>query len=366
MKLLAIDTSCDDTSVAISNDLKILANVSWSKFKIHNYFGGVVPSEAKRQHKEFLGPVINEALKTSKLNMDEIDAIAVTYGPGLAIALEAGIEKAKDLAKRYNKRLIGVNHMIGHIYSCLAQDENGSPLSHTTDFKFPLLALTISGGHTDLYLMKGHMEFEKLGGTIDDAIGEAYDKVGRMIGLGFPAGYKLETLAKNGDINAYDFPRPMANSKDLNWSFSGLKTAVLYQIKKIQNSYESKPKKKEFKMSDESLNLSEKEVCDLAASFQEAAIESLIIKLKKALNLYTPKMLVVGGGVIANQALRSRLESICKNSDTSLTYPTPMWLCTDNAAMIAIAANFYAQKKLYIDKIDSLDRIPGLEIPSTR
>ncbi|PIR42748.1 tRNA (adenosine(37)-N6)-threonylcarbamoyltransferase complex transferase subunit TsaD [candidate division WWE3 bacterium CG_4_9_14_0_2_um_filter_35_11] len=364
MKILAIDTSCDDTSVAISEDLRILANVSWSKFKTHNDFGGVIPTEAKRQHKEFLDPVIAEALKVSKLSIEDIDAIAVTYGPGLAIALEAGIEKAKELSKKYNKKLIGVNHMIGHIYSSLAQDESGKSYSgiSISDIKFPLLALTISGGHTDLYFMENHMEFKRLGGTIDDAVGEAYDKVGRMIGLGFPAGYKLETLAKDGDLNAYDFPRPMANSGDLNWSFSGLKTAVLYQIKKLQNVYESKPDKKEFRMNDASMNLSEKEISDLAASFQEAALESLLMKLRKAISQYSPKMLVIGGGVIANQALRNKLEKLCDISKTKLVYPIPMWLCTDNASMIAIAANFYAKNNLYIKDIDSLDRIPGLEI----
>lgn len=362
MKILAIDTSCDDTSVAISENLKILANISWSKFKTHNDSGGVVPSEAKRQHSEFLDPVILETLKIANIKMDQIDAVAVTYGPGLAIALEAGIAKAKEISQKYNKKLIGVNHMIGHIYANLAKDENENSYSQINDFEFPLLALTISGGHTDLYLMKEHMKFEKLGETIDDAIGEAFDKVGRMIGLGFPAGYKLETLAKDGDINAYSFPRPMSNSGDLNWSFSGLKTSVLYQIKKMENIYESKPDKKEFKMTDESKNLSDQEISDLAASFQEAALESLIIKLKKAINLYPSKMLVVGGGVIANQTLRGKLEALCEKSKTTLVYPTPMWLCTDNASMIAIAGYFYAKRNLYVNDIDSLDRFPSLEI----
>ena len=362
MKILAIDTSCDDTSASISEDLNILANVSWSKLKTHNDFGGVVPSEAKRQHKEFLDPVITESLNVAHLGINDIDVVAVTYGPGLAIALEAGIQKAKEICCKHNKKLIGVNHMIGHIYSCLAKDAEGNAYSGVDDFEFPLLALTISGGHTDLYLMKSHMEFEKIGGTLDDAIGEAFDKVGRMLGLGFPAGHKLETLAKLGNSFAYDFPRPMHNTNDFNWSFSGLKTAVLYQIKKLQSGYEGNPIKDDFKMKDESNNLDETTINNLAASFQEAALESLIIKLHKAISQYNPKMLIIGGGVIANQALRTKLEALCKNSNTLLFYPKPMWLCTDNASMIAIAANFYAQKNLYIKDIESLDRVPGLEI----
>ncbi len=362
MKILAIDTSCDDTSVAISENLNIHANVSWSKLKTHNDFGGVVPSEAKRQHKEFLDPVIAEALNVAHLEINDIDTVAVTYGPGLAIALEAGIDKAKEICKTHNKKLIGVNHMIGHIYSSLARDEEGKAYSGIDDFEFPLLALTISGGHTDLYLMSGHMQFERIGGTLDDAVGEAFDKVGRMLGLGFPAGYKLESLAKSGNSSTYDFPRPMHNTNDYNWSFSGLKTAVLYQIKKIQNEYKGNPIKDDFRMKDESNNLDEETINNLAASFQEAALESLIIKLRKAISQYNPKMLIIGGGVIANQALREKLVALCENSKTPLFYPVPRWLCTDNASMIAVAANFYAKNNMYIKDIDTLDRVPGLEI----
>lgn len=355
MKILSIDTSCDDTSVAIAEDLKILSHKQWSKVKLHSRWGGVVPNEAKRQHKEFLDPVINEVLKESKLKLEDIDYFAVTQGPGLALALEAGIAKAKELAIKYNKPLIAVNHMIGHIYSILSDDENFT-------FKFPALALTVSGGHTDLYLMKDHLKFEHIGWTLDDAVGESFDKVGRMLGFGFPAGKDIEEAAKSGDSKKYDFPRPMINSGDYKWSFSGLKTAVLYQIKKLLGEYEHKPEKKVYKLNDQSNNLSSEQIADIAASFQQAAIESVIYKLKKAIEEYQPKIAVIGGGVIANTLFREMLEQIENETGISIHYPKPIWLCTDNAAMIATAAYFYIKENKFVENINELERIPNLEI----
>lgn len=362
MKILAIDTSCDDTSVAISEDLRILSNVFWSKIKTYEKWGGVVPIEARRQHEEFLGPAIQQALEDAKLDLQDIDTFAVTYGPGLAIALEPGIEKAKELSKQYEKPLIAINHMIGHIYSNLAEDAEGIAYSGVQDFEFPLLALTISGGHTDLYRMERHMEFERIGSTLDDAIGEAYDKVGRLLGLGFPAGAKIDAFAEKGDPKRFLFPRPLSETKDYNWSYSGLKTAVLYQVQKLLGEYAPKPGKGTYKMDDASSALDEQTIYDLCASFQEAAIDSLLIKVTRALDAFSPKMLVVGGGVIANSALRKRLEEITSQRGISLSYPKPMWLCTDNAAMIAAAAHFYAQKDLYVQNISDLERIPSLTI----
>ncbi len=363
MKILAIDTSCDDTSVAISEDLRILANVFWSKIKTHEKWGGVVPNEAKRQHEEFLDPAIEESLNQSALKLEEIDAIAVTYGPGLAVALEAGVKKAKELASNYKKPLIPVNHMIGHIYSNLSRDINNNSLSGLTEFKFPLFALTISGGHTDLYLMKNHFEFEHLAYTLDDAIGESFDKVGRLLGLGFPAGAKIELLAQAGDPNRYAFPRPMSNSQEFRWSYSGLKTAVLYEVKKIQGEYHSKPGKNVYKLEDESSKLTEKETVDLAASFQQAAIETLLNKIEMAYKKYSDvKTIVIGGGVIANTTLRDQLKNLSDNYGVEIYYPKPMWLCTDNAAMIATAAHFYFDYGLVEKNIDSLQRVPGLSI----
>lgn len=362
MKILAIDTSCDDTSVAISDGLNILANVFWSKMKLHSDWGGVVPIEAKRQHEQFLDPAIQECLKQANLKLEQIDYIAITYGPGLAIALEAGITKAKELSKTYNKKIVAVNHMIGHVYSVLARDNEGNPISDLHDFEFPLLALTISGGHTDMYLMTDHLKFQNIGQTLDDSVGEAIDKVGRMLGMGFPAGAKIEESAKKGDASKFKFPRPLSDSMDLNWSFSGLKTAVLYQVRKIVGDYSHKPQKGDFKLEDASDMLDENTIYDISASFQQAAIDSLLIKVEKALKNHKPKMLVVGGGVIANKTLRDQLDTLTKKYSTPLFFPKPIWLCTDNASMIAVAGYFYAKENRFVKNLDELDRVPALTI----
>lgn len=362
MIILAIDTSCDDTSVAISDDRKILSNIFWSKIKTHSKWGGVVPSEARRQHMEYLDPAITEAMSDAGLKWSDIDSIAVTYGPGLAIALEAGINKAKELSVSMNKRLIAVNHMIGHIYSTLALDSNGTSYSGLYDFDFPLLALTISGGHTDLYLMNKHFNFEHIGETLDDAMGEAFDKVGRMLGMGFPAGAKIEAAAKLGDPDFYDFPRPLSQSSDYNWSYSGLKTAVLYQLRKETGEHVNNTELSKIKMHDRSELLSEEVIHNIAASFQEAAFDSLLIKIEKAVKFYQPKMLVIGGGVIANFSLRDVLRKKMNAINTNIFFPEPLWLCTDNAAMIAVAANYYADNNLFVEDLSKLDRVPNLRI----
>lgn len=364
MKILAIDTSCDDTSVAISEDLNILANISWAKIKTHAEWGGVVPNEAKRQHSEFLDPAITAALKEANLEVTDIDVFAVTKGPGLAIALESGIQKAKELATKHKKPLVAVNHMVGHIYSNLTRDLEGNSYSGLSDMDFPLLALAISGGHTDLYIMDGHLQFTQLGQTLDDAVGEAFDKVGRMLGMGFPAGAKIEKSAANGNANKYQFPRPLSNTKEYNWSFSGLKTSVLYQIHKLIGDYDSKLEKKTFKLEDASHLLKEEDINDISASFQKAAIDSITIKVKRAVEEYKPKMLVVGGGVIANSKLRESLKEALDSTKTPLYYPKPIWLCVDNASMIATAAYFYAKQDKYVKGITELDRDPNLRIES--
>lgn len=365
MKILAIDTSCDDTSVAISEDRKIIANVFWSKLKVHNDWGGVVPTEAKRQHEEFLPLAITAALEEAKLQLEDIDYFAVTYGPGLAIALEPGIDKAVELAKMYNKPLVPVNHMVGHIYANLAQDANRESYSSIKEFDLPSLALTISGGHTDLFLFEKNLKFKKIGHTLDDAIGEAFDKVGRLLGLGFPAGFKIEQLALNGNPDRFKFPRPLHNTNDFNWSYSGLKTAVLYEVNKLLGTYQKDIQKGEIKFGHSTSALSEQDINDIAASFQKAAIDALLIKVEKAVKQYAPKMLIVGGGVIANQALRTAMEALCEKYKLKLTYPKPMWLCTDNAAMIAATAYFLIKEGQVISeqsKFESVERVPNLEI----
>ncbi len=309
--------------------------------------------------------VIEKAIENAGLEIEDMDAIAVTYGPGLAIALEPGIEKAKELAKKYHKPLIAVNHMIGHIYANLAQDMEEKSLSLTVEFEFPALALTISGGHTDLYLMEDHLKFQHIGQTLDDSIGEAFDKVGRTLGFGFPAGGAIEKSALLGDENAFKFPRPLANTNDYNWSYSGLKTAVLYQIKKLTGEYHSKPGKGAYKLEDLASDLSDQQINDIAASFQRAAVDSLIIKIRKAVGKIKPKMLIIGGGVIANTLLRTELEKLAEEFEIKITYPQPMWLCTDNAAMIAITAYYMTQileDKAYHNDLETLDRVPNLEI----
>lgn len=375
MKILAIDTSCDDTSVAISENLNILSNVFWSKMKLHSDWGGVVPHEAKRQHDEFLDPAIKKALsdasvilarsESKPLTLKEIDYFAVTYGPGLAVALESGIKKAKELAIKYNKPLIAVDHMVGHIYANLAHDENSIPLSNLKDFEFPLLALTISGGHTDLVLMDNHLNFSIVGTKIDDAIGECIDKVGRILGFGFPAGKEVDEAASKGNSKAFKLPVPMANSDDLNFSYSGLKTAVLYKVRDFAKDAQNTEFDQKIKIIDYSKYLSEQNINDFAASFLHAAFEEVKIKVKLAIEKHNPKMLVVGGGVIASKNLRIILESVCKSYNMPLYYPVPFWLCTDNAAMIAIAANFYIKNNFNIytgDNINLIDRVPNLKI----
>lgn len=374
MKILAIDTSCDDTSVAILDGLNVIANVFWSKVKVHRDWGGVVPNEAKRQHEEFLPLVIEEAIKqvNISLNLDEknlftlnnIDYFAVTYGPGLAIALEAGIKKAKDLAIKYHKPLVAVNHMAGHIYSVLARDAAGKPMSKIEEFEFPILALTVSGGHTEIVLIKNHFDFDIVGQTVDDAAGECIDKVGRILGFGFPAGKEIDEAASKGNSKAYKFPRPMAYDDTFNFSFSGLKTAVLYEVKKLTGEYSSNQSKRKIKFIDDSKKLSAEQINDIAASLMDAVIDCLVLKSKKAILKHKPKMFVVGGGVIASQALRTALIDLSKELNIKFYYPIPFWLCTDNAAMIGVAANFMIKNNINIfktnEEIIKIDRVPGL------
>lgn len=372
MKILSIETSCDDSGIAITENLRVIASAKWTNVEKHNEFRGVVPHEAKRQHNEFLPKILEYLKQQIDFPLSEIDYIAVTYGPGLAIALEAGIQFAKKLSLELDKPVIAINHMVGHIYANLVQDANGNPLSELATLEFPVLVLTISGGHTQLVLMKDHLEFEIIGTTLDDAAGEAYDKVGRMLGMGFPAGPDLEAAAQKGN-DIYEFPRPMLKNKQtLDFSFSGLKTAVLYKVKELVGKYNKDPKKKEIKIVSEGESLTEQQINDLAASFQSALIDSIISKVDLATIQYQPKLIVVGGGVIANQTLRIKLEEIAKKYLVKLSYPIPLYLCTDNPDMIAAAAYFYIKQKehnkninKYIftpENLNDLDRDPSVNL----
>jgi len=348
MRILSIDTSCDETSVAVTERRRVLSNVIYSQILIHKKWGGVVPSLAKRAHEERIDLVIREAIRklrvrSYELGVKKLDYIAVTQGPGLAVALEVGINKAKELAKKYNKKLIAVNHMEGHIYSCFVQNSQGNP-KH--DFQFPYLALLISGGHTELVIFKDHLRYEVIGQTIDDAAGEALDKAAKMLGLGYPGGIVIERLAVEvGNEDFYKFPRPMTSSDSLDFSFSGLKTAFYYYIKKSVTTTLSTP-----------------DVRRLASSFQEAVFDTLIIKTEKAIKKTKINRLVVGGGVIANLYLRKKLRELVKKHNGSVLFPPYQYLTGDNAAMIGVVAHFKAEKEIFVKNIDDLDRIPRMSL----
>lgn len=340
MYILAIDTSCDETSVAISRDDTILSNVISSQIELHKKWGGVVPSIAQRAHKERIDLAIAEALKRAGLKLDNIDVFAVTYGPGLAIALEVGVNKAKELAKKYGQPLVAVNHMVGHIYANLAKTKTGK--AALDSIEYPTLALLVSGGHTELVLVKAAFDFKIVGQTLDDAMGEAYDKVAKMLNLGYPGGPIIDRLAKEGDAYAYGFPIPMKTSKDLNFSFSGLKTAVLYKIR------DCKPTRKE--------------TVDIAASFQRVAFESVILKLIQAVKKYQIKQVLLGGGVVSNTAFRKAIRQTLKPLGVKVYYPNLKKLCADNAAMIAVAAYYQAKRGYFVKNLGSLDRDPVARI----
>ncbi len=344
MKILAIETSCDETAAAVTDKRKVISNVVFSQVNIHKKYGGVYPSLARREHEKKIDPVIEQALKNARITIKSVDAIAVTFGPGLVIALEIGIAKAKELAKKYQKPLIPVDHTEGHIYSAFAQNRNGNP---RRNFSFPLLALVVSGGHTGLIIVKDHLQYEIIGKTLDDAAGEALDKAAKMMGMSYPGGPIIEELAKKGNPNFLDLPIPMQGRKDLNFSYSGLKTAFKNKLKKLSSDEISK-------------NLSH-----LSASFQETAFKQIINKLHLAISKTNINYLVCGGGVMANKKLRRMIRKLTKEKRVNLYFPYSNKLYNDNAAMIGIAAYFKYKEGIYLKKdFDKLDRVarPDLKI----
>lgn len=311
--ILGIESSCDETSCSIVvNGRKEIATTISSQIDIHKEYGGVVPEIASREHVKNITIIIDECLKKAKMNINDVDAIAITYGPGLIGSLLIGLEAAKTLSFIYNKPLVPVHHIAGHIYANSLEKE----------MKFPLLALVVSGGHTELVLMKDHYSFEKLGGTLDDAIGECYDKVARVIGLEYPGGPKIDKLASIGSPT-YKLPVPL-NDDSYNFSFSGLKSAVINLNHKLEQRGEVINK------------------ADLAKSFQNVAVSSLINKTRKAIQNYNTKNLIVAGGVAASKGLRDEVYKLGEELGVDVTIPQ-MKYCTDNAAMIA-AAGYYAYK----------------------
>ena len=311
--IFAIESSCDETACAIvKNGHEVIASTVSTQIATHALFGGVVPEIASRKHIENITMVLENTLTEANMKMEDMDAIAVTYGPGLIGSLLVGLQAAKTLSYVYNKPLVPVHHIAGHIYA--NNIEKG--------MKFPLIALVVSGGHTELVYMKEDYSFEYLGGTLDDAVGEAYDKVARVIGLPYPGGPELDRLAHIGS-DTYDLPVPL-DDDTFNFSFSGLKSAVI-NINHNELDRGNKVRKE-----------------DLACSFQNRVVEILTKKAMKALKEKNVKNLIVAGGVAANKGLRERLQELCQKEDVNLTFPSLKY-CTDNAVMIG-AAGYYAFK----------------------
>ena len=306
--ILAIESSCDETSMAIvKNGKEVISIVINTQISTHENYGGVVPEIASRMHAENITIVLDETLKKANMKIEEVDAIAVTYGPGLMGSLLVGVEAAKTLSLLYNKPLIAVNHLAGHVYANNLEN----------DMQFPLLALIISGGHTDIVYMEDDYKFKVLGGTLDDAIGEAYDKVARVLGLKYPGGPNVEKMALNGKTS-YKLPIPM-NDDTLNMSFSGLKSSIINLVH--NETQRNKEINKE----------------DLACSFQVVATDQLVRKLELAINKTNIKNIIIAGGVSANQYIRQEVAKLAAKHNANISVPKLLY-CTDNAAMIGAAA----------------------------
>lgn len=331
--ILAIESSCDETAAAVvKNGRYVLSNIISSQIDLHKLYGGVVPEIASRKHVENIDAVIKEALKESDTTFDDIDAIAVTYGPGLVGALLVGLAEAKALAYALKKPLIGVHHIEGHISANYIQNK---------DFKPPYVALVVSGGHSHLVYVEDYGKYEIMGHTRDDAAGEAYDKVARVIGMGYPGGPKIDKAAKLGNPNAIQFPRVFLEEDSYDFSFSGLKSAVLnYVNKEKMMGNEIVPE-------------------DVAASFQKSVVEVLVAKTIKAAKEKGVDKVAMAGGVASNTALREALTKACEENNIYLSIPSPI-LCTDNAAMIGSAA-YYEYINGIRDGLD-LNAVPGLKL----
>jgi N6-L-threonylcarbamoyladenine synthase len=314
-RILAIETSCDETACAIiENGRALLSSVVASQMELHARYGGVFPEVASRQHVLSIIPVVQQALSQAHLTLNDIDAIAVTQGPGLAGSLIVGVNMAKGLSLALDKPLIGVNHLEGHIYSAWVHNA-GDALP--PEPQFPLMALLVSGGHTELNLMTDHLTYQRLGSTLDDAAGEAFDKVARMLDLPFPGGPSIQKSAEEGDPNRFNFPRAWLDGT-YNFSFSGVKTSVLYELQDLKKKSGNIPTQ------------------DLAASFQQSVIDVLYKKTINAAREFGAKEILVAGGVSANRPLRQTFKS---QTEFHVHIP-PLSLCTDNAAMIASAGYF--------------------------
>lgn len=333
INILAIETSCDETAAAVvRNGREIRSNIISSQIELHKLYGGVVPEIASRKHIEKINQVIEEALREADTTLDDIDAIGVTYGPGLVGALLVGVAEAKAISFAIKKPLIGVHHIEGHVSANYIENKELEP---------PFLCLIVSGGHTHLVLVKEYGEYEIIGRTRDDAAGEAFDKVARAIGLGYPGGPKIDKLSKEGNGKAIAFPRAHIDGAPYDFSFSGLKSAVLNYL----NSME---------MKHETINRA-----DVAASFQEAVVDVLVTRTIMAAKDFNMNKVAIAGGVAANSALREVMAYACNENGLEYYYPTPIY-CTDNAAMIGVAA-YYEYIKGKRSGLN-LNAIPNLKI----
>lgn len=327
MLILGIDTSCDDTSASVVEDgAKIVANVISNQAEIHKKYGGIVPELASRRHIEMIWPVVDGALKTAGINLEDLSCFAVCHGPGLIGSLLVGCSFAKAVCYSKQVPLVAVNHLEGHIFSSFLEEPQPS---------FPFLALIVSGGHTCLYRVDGFSQYKELGRTRDDAAGEAYDKVSKLLGLGYPGGPVIDELAKKGNPKAIDFPRAYL-PESLDFSFSGLKTAVLNYLRTMQDAG--------YKIRDKDIVhpascIMHHDISDIAASFQASVIDVLVRKTEWAIKKECIKRVVLSGGVAANSELRARMKDMCEEVGAGIYIPSTS-LCTDNAAMIA-AAGFH-------------------------
>lgn len=317
--ILGIESSCDETAASVvKNGREVLSNVISSQIDLHTLYGGVVPEIASRKHIEKINQVVQQALKEAQMNWDDITAIAVTYGPGLVGALLVGVSFAKSLAFALNKPLVGVHHIEGHISANYIQHKDLEP---------PFACLVVSGGHTHLVVVEDYGKYQILGATRDDAAGEAFDKVARAIGLGYPGGPKIDKISKEGNPDAIPFPRAKVEGNEYDFSFSGLKSSVLNYINSCEMKHETVP------------------TADVAASFQKAVVDVLVDHAMMGVEKYGFKKLAIAGGVASNSALRAAFEKACKEHDVLFYCPSPI-LCTDNAAMIAAAGYYeYVQGK---------------------
>lgn len=331
--ILAVESSCDETAAAVvKNGREVLSNVISSQIALHTLYGGVVPELASRKHIEKINQVIQAALDTAGMTLDEMTAVGVTYGPGLVGALLVGVAEAKAIAYAAKKPLVGVHHIEGHVSANFIEHKELEP---------PFVCLIVSGGHTHLVVVRDYGEFEIIGRTMDDAAGEAFDKVARAVGLGYPGGPKIDAAAREGNPHAVEFPRARVGGSAYDFSFSGMKSAVLNYINQA--------------------NMRGEPICvpDLAASFQNAVVEVLVSRTVAAAREYGYGRVAMAGGVASNTALRAGMREACEKAGLTLYYPSPI-LCTDNAAMIGAAA-YYEYRKGVRAGWD-LNAVPGLKL----